>query len=70
MVKPLPCPFCGHTLIETREGSTFRWRLAYCPNCEACAGEVRVLKQDTEQAHDQAIAAWNERHHTTRGLPK
>ena len=28
MVMPLPCPFCGSTLITTHEGSTFRWVLA------------------------------------------
>ena len=55
-----PCPFCGSTRIETKEGSTFRWRLAYCVDCEATSGEVRVAKQD-EQAAADAMKEWNRR---------
>lgn len=60
-VHPKPCPFCGSTQIETREGSTFRWRLAYCVDCEATAGEVRVNKQDSWQAANDAVKEWNRR---------
>jgi Lar family restriction alleviation protein len=65
----MPCPFCGGTQIETKEGSTFRWRLAFCANCEAACGEVRVVAQNSEQAHNDVMAAWNERHHTTQEQP-
>ena len=71
MVKPLPCPFCGGTRIETREGSTYRWWQAYCVDCEASAGEVRAdPMRFLKHADDLAMAAWNERHHTTQGEVK
>jgi Lar family restriction alleviation protein len=56
-----PCPFCGSTRIDTKEGSTFRWRLAYCVDCEATSGEVRVTSKDSPQARDAALAEWNRR---------
>ena len=37
-----PCPFCGDTDIDFREGSTFRWMLAECNNCGATCGEIRL----------------------------
>lgn len=76
-VDPLPCPFCGGTEITTREGSTFRWRLAECEECGATSGEVRrqTIARESEKhlsvselnekwdadAADAAIARWNER---------
>jgi len=60
-IHPKPCPFCGSTRIETREGSTFRWRLAYCADCEAASGEVRVQDQGSWQAANAAVNEWNTR---------
>ena len=37
-----PCPFCGSTSISIQEGSTFRWMLACCNDCDAKSGEIRV----------------------------
>jgi Lar family restriction alleviation protein len=64
----LPCPFCGSTAVATQEGSTFRWRFAYCMECGAQAGEIRVqtLGAGTPaewqaKANADAIAEWNRR---------
>lgn len=66
MTTPIkPCPFCGGTTIEVREGSTFRWRYATCLECGAQAGEVRhnTLAEDQNQARLDSIARaideWN-----------
>jgi Lar family restriction alleviation protein len=48
-----PCPFCGESGVIVVEGSTFRWLVAVCGNCDAKAPEAR-----TEQA---ALDSWNER---------
>jgi Lar family restriction alleviation protein len=62
-----PCPFCGGTNIETEQGSTFRWEVAYCIDCDAHAGEVRkdTLNDDVDVAEQQAaldaVAEWNRR---------
>ena len=66
LVKPLPCPFCGADDIRFREGSTFRWIVAYCISCDAQAGEVRrnMLQLESEsqaQAEADATVEWNKR---------
>jgi len=67
-LKPLPCPFCGSTNFDVRDGSTFRWRSPYCVDCEATASEVRIqtlgegTKEEWEaQARTKAIEEWNRR---------
>lgn len=67
-MTPLPCPFCGGTSVRTMDGSTFRWRVAYCCNCGAQAGEVRIQTlgngtkaQWNERAEADAIEEWNKR---------
>lgn len=64
----LPCPFCGGAWITVVDGSTFRWRQAYCEQCEAKGPEVRIQtlgdgskEQWEEQARKDAIAEWNRR---------
>ena len=37
-----PCPFCGHVGVTIEVGSTFRWRVAECKNCQARCGEVHL----------------------------
>ena len=68
-MKPKRCPFCGCVDVGVREGSTFRWRVAYCLNCDAQTGEVRAqtlgdgTKDEWEvQACKDAIEEWNKRH--------
>lgn len=67
-IAPLPCPFCGSTSVSVKEGSTFRWRIAYCNECDAQAGEVRAQTSGDGRpneweaaAIDRAIAEWNKR---------
>jgi Lar family restriction alleviation protein len=67
MIKP--CPFCGGNKISTRQGSTFRWRLAQCDECGATSGEVRrggdlgdLTDEEWEApAVADALKRWNER---------
>lgn len=65
----VPCPFCGGKLVDTEEGSTFRWMVACCAECGAQGPEVRVQtlgdgspKQWNEQGCIDALAEWNKRH--------
>lgn len=67
-IQALPCPFCGSTSIDVMNGSTFRWRFAYCMACGAQAGEVRAqtLGEGTPEAWEiaakiRAIEEWNVR---------
>lgn len=67
--KLLPCPFCGGTGLDFREGSTFRWLVYSCKSCGVGA-EVRVQTlgdgtptQWRAQAELDAIAEWNHRVH-------
>ena len=40
-----PCPFCGGvTDVEIIEGSTYRWRVIRCKNCD-----VRITRATPEQ---------------------
>lgn len=62
------CPFCGYSGVNVVEGSTFRWRVAQCNECEARAGEIRIqttgpgTREEWEQeARIQAIKEWNTR---------
>jgi len=64
-----PCPFCGDTVVDVEEGSSFRWRVAICRSCGAQAGEVRrqTLGEGTNDEWDAAariaaLAEWNTRH--------
>ena len=62
--QPLPCPFCGETIVEVVEASNHKWRVAQCANCGAQASEVRWIYTDEEpdkQAHKRAITEWNTR---------
>ncbi len=68
-----PCPFCGATMIGVAEGSSFRYRLAYC-RCGASSPEVRVQtlgegtkEQWEEAARLKAIVAWNSRYDDNAG---
>lgn len=67
-VEVLPCPFCGHAVLDFREGSTFRWIVAECTGCGASRGETRIqtLGQGTKEewmadAQEDAIREWNRR---------
>lgn len=67
-LPPLPCPFCGDDNISVREGSGFRWRVAFCTGCDAQAGEVRAQTSGPgtpdeweRTATVDAIAEWNKR---------
>lgn len=60
-LKPLPCPFCGHTGLSFEEGSTFRWGVASCDGCDATCGEIRRNYPDDGKWHAEAIEAWNRR---------
>ena len=65
MTNIKPCPFCGGTSVSTREGSSFRWWIAQCDECQATSGEIRVswksfvISQHVTDA--EALARWNER---------
>jgi len=48
----LPCPFCGHTKIETHESYESGWRVE-CRYCEAQIGGYNTEKG--------AMVVWNER---------
>ena len=68
MTEPLPCPFCGHTGLDFREGTTFRWIVAECGGCGVTCGETRIqtLGEGTkdewmQQAQQDAIEVWNTR---------
>ena len=67
MITAKPCPFCGGSKIATQEGTTFRWRYAYCEECGAQGPEVRVDTLSTDrpaaeaEASRKAIEVWNER---------
>jgi hypothetical protein len=63
-----PCPFCGGRQVDAQEGSSFRWMVAFCCNCGATCGEVRVqtLGEGTREqwisaARIRAIEEWNTR---------
>ena len=56
MIEPLPCPFCGSTTIHVKDGSTFRWIVAYCCECDAQCGETRA-----SLGHEAAFGEWNTR---------
>lgn len=63
-----PCPFCGETDVLIGEGSTFRWRVARCGNCDAQTGDVRIpvigkdyLEQWERVIKNLAMAEWNTR---------
>lgn len=60
-----PCPFCGSTQEPTvMIGTTHRWIIAVCPDCEARGPEVRreLMKQSpTAQDKSIALGAWNQR---------
>lgn len=67
-ITPLPCPFCGSTQINTEEGSTFRWMVAYCEECGAQSGEVRTQtigegtrEEWQDRGRADAIREWNKR---------
>lgn len=66
-LKLLPCPFCGGTKIGTKGGSSYRWWLAYCGECGAQAGEVRMAtlnkpRDEAEaEAKEEALQEWNKR---------
>lgn len=67
-IKPIHCPFCGSLEVSTREGDTFRWRVAYCGECGAIGPEVRMQTVGPEsmverviKADRDAIAEWNKR---------
>lgn len=67
MTKPLPCPFCGGTLVTVIVGETHRWRLVECA-CGARGPDARVqtigegTKEQWEaKGRENAIAAWNQR---------
>jgi Lar family restriction alleviation protein len=75
MPSPLPCPFCGSENVCVVEGTTFRWVVAKCINCDAQSGEVRIQTMGSglpmewqAQATEDAIAEWNRRAHGL--LPK
>lgn len=61
--SPLPCPFCGHVGVNVHEGSTYRWAVAECHNCEAKCGEARRSTAGAidETDREKAIAGWNTR---------
>ncbi len=66
-LQPLPCPFCGHTGLDFREGSTFRWLAYSCAGC-GIGSEVRVqtigngiTREWYEQAKVNAVEEWNRR---------
>ena len=56
----LPCPFCDSANLAAHEGTTFRWVVIQCNDCEASCGEVRAYN-DYTLANPDAIAAWNTR---------
>ena len=55
------CPFCGGTDVSVAEGSTFRWVVAICNNCDASAPESRVIPNDEEKTRELALVEWNRR---------
>ena len=68
MIEIKPCPFCGRTNIGVGPGDSFRWMLAYCRECGAQSGEVRVqtLGAGTPEewnaaGRKAAIEEWNTR---------
>jgi Lar family restriction alleviation protein len=63
-----PCPFCGSKDVGVVPGTTFRWMFAFCSDCGAQAGEVRVQtlgqgnKDEWEAAaRIRAVEEWNKR---------
>ena len=57
----LPCPFCGGTDVSVEEGSTFRWAVAICNNCDAAAPEARAIHGDKKKTQEAALTEWNRR---------
>ena len=62
-----PCPFCGHTGLDFKEGSSIRWAAFACSNC-GIGSEVRMqtlgdgtLKAWRVQAERDAVEWWNTR---------
>ena len=63
----LPCPFCGETGLDFREGTSFRWLAYSCSEC-GIGSETRVqtMGEGTNdewlaQAKADAVASWNKR---------
>lgn len=60
-----PCPFCAARNVSVREGSTGRWVVAYCIDCEAQTGEVRrpvtFARDVTDDDWPAAMDEWNRR---------
>lgn len=57
-----PCPFCGCGKVFVEEGSTYRWVLLTCADCDASCGEVRhVLGTPFAETAASLLKEWNTR---------
>lgn len=72
MTQPAePCPFCGSTQGSVVAGSTYRWRVYECSECQARGPEEARLDRIGYDAIEnekreaavraEALAAWNAR---------
>ena len=62
-VELKPCPFCACKNIDFKQGSTYRWSVAYCTDCGAQSGEVRVQTTGSgpQASQDDVADEWNTR---------
>ena len=59
-----PCPFCGANAIVVVEGSTPRWAVAECAECEAKGPPVRkefIARPISNLDKQEALNAWDGR---------
>lgn len=60
-----PCPFCGSHRGEIVHGTTYRWRVYRCSECDTRGPEIARIDIWTDEGiaacKAEAIAAWNER---------
>jgi hypothetical protein len=62
-MTPLPCPFCGTSLVEAHETTSYRWAAATCLCCGAIGPDTRKNEDgdDIPGWEQAAIKRWNER---------
>ena len=59
-----PCPFCGAESVVVVEGSTSRWAITECVECEAKGPPTRkehIACPISNLDKQEALDAWNER---------
>ena len=61
--EPKPCPFCGHTAIETGKNGTTHSCMVWCEGCGAmisgCSSEEAALNAWNERADTKDESSYN-----------